>query len=50
VGHDAEIAVVLDGVATGHGRLGPDLSLAVTSDNAKTPGWPRPCGAYPHAS
>src|SRR5262249_263925 len=50
VGHDAEVAVVLDRMATGHWGLRPDLLLAVTSDNAKTPGWPRPCGAYPRAS
>src|SRR5262249_52093463 len=36
VSHDAEIAVVLDGMTAGHGRLSPDLLLAVTSDNAKT--------------
>src|SRR5262249_27555815 len=49
-GQYAEIAVGVDGMTAGHGRLRPDLLLAVTSDNAKTRGWPRPCGAYPRAS
>src|SRR5262249_8258838 len=42
--HDAEIAIVLDGVAAGHG----DQSFAVagfTSDSARTPDWLQPSGA-----
>src|SRR5262249_60216949 len=50
VGHDAEIAVILDRVAARHKRLIPNLSLIITSDNVKTPGWPPPCGACPRAS
>ncbi len=51
VGHDAEIAVILDGMAAGHTRLSPRISSGpVTSDSARTPDWPRPCDACPRAS
>ena len=50
VGHDAEIAVVLDRMAAGHGEGPVVLSFAVTSDNARRRGWLPPSGACPRAS
>src|SRR5262249_38889131 len=45
VGHDAEIAVILYRVAAWHGVSLQSSLLAVTSGNARTPGWLPPFGA-----
>src|SRR6185437_13330346 len=50
VSHDAEIALVFDGVAAGHGGQFPSLSLSFTSDSARMHGWLPPSGACPRAS
>ena len=47
VGHDAEVAVVLDLMGSRH-QAG--LFGVVTSDSARTRGWLRPSGGYPRAS
>src|SRR5580704_1973797 len=49
VGHDAEVAVVLDLVRAGH-YLGFLRCLFFTSDSARTRGWLPPSGAYLRAS
>ncbi len=50
VRHDAEVAVVLDGMGAGHRNTCPCCWLAVTSDSARTRGWLPPSGACLRAS
>src|SRR5665647_1124034 len=56
MGHDAEVAVVLESVLASHRRVplsatrGRRLKPSVTSGNARRRGWPQPCGACLRAS
>src|SRR3546814_6337655 len=49
VRHDADIPITLVRSGAGHNRARL-TGVAVTSDSARRPCWPPPCGGYPHAS